>query len=132
MLEAYSIHRALEDALPRLAPDIGISLNASPAMILDPRLRRMLEQEQVPLERITVEITEHAAVTEYDDIRAALLPLRERGMRLAVDDIGAGYASFSHVLRLRPDIKLDRSLNARRASATAYQLAATRCLGQPS
>jgi PAS domain S-box-containing protein len=132
MLEAYSIHRALEDALPRLAPDIGISLNASPAMILDPRLRRMLEQEQVPLERITVEITEHAAVTEYDDIRAALLPLRERGMRLAVDDIGAGYASFSHVLRLRPDIiKLDRSLieaidedAAKRAIVTAMMLVA--------
>jgi EAL domain-containing protein (putative c-di-GMP-specific phosphodiesterase class I) len=34
-------------------------------------------------------------------------------MRLAVDDTGAGYASFTHVLRLRPDIvKLDRSLIA--------------------
>ena len=32
-------------------------------------------------------------------------------MRLAVDDPGAGYASFHHVLRLRPDIiALDRSL----------------------
>jgi len=37
--------------------------------------------------------------------------LRERGLRLAVDDAGAGYASFRHILQLKPDIiKLDRSL----------------------
>ena len=41
---------------------------------------------------------------------------RERGVRLAVDDTGAGYSSFAHVLRLRPDvIKMDRSLLARDA-----------------
>jgi EAL domain-containing protein (putative c-di-GMP-specific phosphodiesterase class I) len=53
-------------------------------------------------------------------------------MRLAVDDTGAGYASFAHVLRLRPDdIKLDRSLvagidsdAARRAFVTAIVLLA--------
>jgi EAL domain-containing protein (putative c-di-GMP-specific phosphodiesterase class I) len=40
-----------------------------------------------------------------------LRPLRARGLRLAVDDAGAGYASFRHILRLRPDhIKLDMSL----------------------
>lgn len=86
----------------------------------------------VALERITIEITEHAAVARYEDIRAALLPHRERGVRLAVDDTGAGYASFAHVLLLRPDvIKLDRSLlteiahdAARRAFVTAIVLLA--------
>jgi EAL domain-containing protein (putative c-di-GMP-specific phosphodiesterase class I) len=60
------------------------------------------------------------------------LPHRERGLRLALDDAGAGYASFSHVLKLRPDIiKLDRSLvtgidddGARRAFVTAIAVLA--------
>ena len=42
---------------------------------------------------------------------AALKPLRRRGLRLAVDDAGAGYASFRHILSLAPDvIKLDMSI----------------------
>ena len=59
-----------------------------------------------------------------------LAPLRERGLRVAVDDTGAGYASLSHVLSLRPDVvKLDRSLiaqvahdPARRSLITALML----------
>jgi EAL domain-containing protein (putative c-di-GMP-specific phosphodiesterase class I) len=79
-----------------------------------------------------VEITEHRPVACYDDVLAALRPLREQGLHLAVDDTGAGYASFQHVLRLRPEsIKLDRSLlseittdPARRSLVTAIVLLA--------
>jgi EAL domain-containing protein (putative c-di-GMP-specific phosphodiesterase class I) len=40
-----------------------------------------------------------------------LEPLRRKGMKLAVDDAGSGYASFRHILKLKPDvIKLDISL----------------------
>lgn len=40
-----------------------------------------------------------------------MLPLRQSGMRLAIDDAGAGYSSFQHIIRLNPDIiKLDMSL----------------------
>jgi EAL domain-containing protein (putative c-di-GMP-specific phosphodiesterase class I) len=109
-----------------------MSLNASPTLILDPAFATTLQASGVDLARVTVEITEHAAVAGYDDIRRALAPLREHGVRLAVDDTGAGYASFNHVLRLRPDIiKLDRSLltdinidPARRAFVTAIVLLA--------
>ncbi|WP_313328822.1 EAL domain-containing protein, partial [Stutzerimonas balearica] len=55
--------------------------------------------------------TEHACICDYERVEDELRPLRERGLRLAVDDAGAGYASFRHILRLRPDvIKLDGSL----------------------
>jgi EAL domain-containing protein (putative c-di-GMP-specific phosphodiesterase class I) len=58
-----------------------------------------------------VELTEHSAVEDYDALEGALRPLREVGLRIAVDDAGAGYATFRHILRLQPDfIKLDRSL----------------------
>ena len=46
-----------------------------------------------------------------EELEYALRPLRARGMRLSVDDAGAGHSSFRHILRLHPDyIKLDISL----------------------
>jgi EAL domain-containing protein (putative c-di-GMP-specific phosphodiesterase class I) len=106
-LELLALQSAL-DHLPELPEPIRLSVNASPAVVLDDQFRELLERQ--PVERITLEITEHAAVALYDELRAALLPLRERGLAVAVDDAGAGYASFTHVLQLRPDvIKLDRS-----------------------
>jgi PAS domain S-box-containing protein len=130
-LEQLAIRQALS-TLGHLPDDIRLSVNASPEVILDAGFADALSAPGVALDRITVEITEHAPVTRYDDIHAVLAPLRERGLQLAVDDTGAGYASFHHVLRLRPDvIKLDRSLlmsintdPARRAFVTAIVLLA--------
>ena len=60
---------------------------------------------------LVLEITEHEEIRDYSSVAKVLAPLRERGLRLAVDDAGAGYASLRHILQLRPDIiKLDRSL----------------------
>ncbi|MGH8892513.1 MAG: EAL domain-containing protein [Actinomycetes bacterium] len=124
--------RTAARTLAQLPDGVRLSVNASPALILDPGFHDLLAGCGRDVERLTVEITEHAAVSRYEDIREALLPYRERGLQLAVDDTGAGYASFAHVLRLRPDvIKLDRSLladidhdAARRAFVTAIVLMA--------
>jgi EAL domain-containing protein (putative c-di-GMP-specific phosphodiesterase class I) len=60
---------------------------------------------------LVVELTEHAVVEDYDALNDALQPLRQHGIRVAVDDAGAGYASLRHVLHVKPDfIKLDISL----------------------
>jgi EAL domain-containing protein (putative c-di-GMP-specific phosphodiesterase class I) len=60
---------------------------------------------------LVVEITEHAAVEDYEVLSRALRRHRDAGLRLAVDDAGAGYASLRHILQLRPDfIKIDLSL----------------------
>lgn len=130
-LEHLAAERAMA-TLQHLPPEVDLSINASPSLILDPVFGELLERAGRNCERVVVEITEHASVTAYEDIRAALLPYRERGVKLAVDDTGAGYSSFAHVLRLRPDvIKLDRSLladidhdAARRAFVTAIVLMA--------
>jgi EAL domain-containing protein (putative c-di-GMP-specific phosphodiesterase class I) len=64
-----------------------------------------------PAERIVIEITEHDRVENYDELLRALAPLRARGVKIAIDDAGSGYASIRHILNLRPDfIKLDTSL----------------------
>jgi EAL domain-containing protein (putative c-di-GMP-specific phosphodiesterase class I) len=58
-----------------------------------------------------VEVSEQTIVENYSDLRDVLGPLRDRGLRIAVDDAGAGYASLRHIVELRPDfIKIDRSL----------------------
>ena len=74
-----------------------------------------------------LELTEHAGIADYNELAEALAPLRESGVRLSVDDAGAGFASLRHILNLRPDIiKLDIGLirgidadPARRALASA-------------
>jgi EAL domain-containing protein (putative c-di-GMP-specific phosphodiesterase class I) len=107
-LELLAIRRAV-DGFARLSPHAYLSLNASPATILSGALHASLAG--APLDRIVLELTEHAPVEEYAAIDGALAPLREAGLKLAIDDAGSGYASFRHILRLRPDIiKLDQSL----------------------
>jgi EAL domain-containing protein (putative c-di-GMP-specific phosphodiesterase class I) len=102
-----------------------LAINVSPETVLAGQLDDVLDD--VAVERIVLEITEHAAIASYEQLAAALDPLRARGLRVAVDDAGAGYASFRHILRVRPDlIKLDMALtreidrdHARRALASA-------------
>lgn len=107
-LARRTVERVIE-ALEELPADTYVSLNLSPEMVLGGDLRDLLRG--VPLERLVIEITEHSIVQDYQAIGRALAGLRARGVRLAVDDAGAGYASFRHILHLGPDlIKLDMSL----------------------
>jgi len=61
--------------------------------------------------RVTLEITERATLDEVRDVRDRLVRLRAMGFRLAVDDLGAGYAGLSSFATLEPEIiKLDMTL----------------------
>jgi EAL domain-containing protein (putative c-di-GMP-specific phosphodiesterase class I) len=119
---------ALTAALPtleRLPRDLFLSINVSPQTILGPELGTALIG--TALDRVVLEITEHAAVDEYARLATALAPLREAGVRVAIDDAGAGHASFRHVVDISPDIiKLDLGITrhidrdrSRRALAAA-------------
>jgi len=95
--------------LQSLPDDSYLTMNCSPQTILGGRLPALLAGN--PPGRLVLEITEHAEVEDYDALHAQLQPLRAQGVRLAIDDAGAGYSSLRHILRLRPDmIKLDMSL----------------------
>ena len=107
-LELLAIQRGLQ-TLSLLDPAHVLALNVSPALAGDPRLAEILGGGS--LARLILEITEHAPVDDYKALSRALRPLRERGLRLAVDDAGAGYAGLRHILRLSPNlIKLDMEL----------------------
>jgi EAL domain-containing protein (putative c-di-GMP-specific phosphodiesterase class I) len=109
-LEVAAVTLALR-VLTRLPSALFLSLNVSPATACSAALRRALRGRA--LDRLVFEITEHAEVTDYPELNAALAPLRQAGLRLAVDDAGAGFASLRHILRMAPDIiKLDRTLVA--------------------
>ncbi len=90
----------------RVPPTQWLSVNCSPDALLDDRIRALLLAQ--PMERVVVELTEHVPVADYDALIGTVAELRECGVRLSVDDAGAGYASLRHILLLRPDlIKLD-------------------------
>jgi PAS domain S-box-containing protein len=104
-LEALCARMALEGA-EELGPDIWLSLNFSPAALLDGHAARVVEGVTRPL---VIEVTEHAQIKNYTAIRRALSEIGN--CQLAVDDAGAGYTSLSHILELQPDfVKLDISL----------------------
>jgi diguanylate cyclase (GGDEF)-like protein/PAS domain S-box-containing protein len=111
-LELLAIEMAL--TVGRALPEhLYISVNASPTTCLDPRLIDVIALSAAGPGRVVLELTEHDAVADYGQLERALNNLRRMGVRLAVDDAGSGFASFQHILRLRPDfIKLDRSIVA--------------------
>ncbi|XGA81374.1 EAL domain-containing protein [Halomonas sp. CH40] len=107
-LEITAIQHALE-YFHYLPDSTYLSLNASPSTIVSDRLLEVLAP--YPLNRLMLEVTEHDVVDDYDNLYEALSNMRAQGLRLAIDDAGAGYASFRHILRLSPEvIKLDQSL----------------------
>jgi EAL domain-containing protein (putative c-di-GMP-specific phosphodiesterase class I)/CheY-like chemotaxis protein len=109
-LELVAAARALAE-LPNLPPEVLVFLNASPDTIRAAAFRRLLGASSPG--RLVIELTEHAPVADYERLNDALRQLRLLGVRLAIDDAGAGFASLRHIHRLAPDfIKLDRSLIA--------------------
>jgi EAL domain-containing protein (putative c-di-GMP-specific phosphodiesterase class I) len=113
----------LERACLRLALDLfarrplgtSLSLNLSAPVLLEDRTIDMLERAGGrgvgDLDGLIVEITEETLVHSDTQLQAAIEPLRARGARLAVDDMGAGYSGLRQITTVRPAyLKLDRSL----------------------
>jgi EAL domain-containing protein (putative c-di-GMP-specific phosphodiesterase class I) len=125
-LERLAIREAWK-IIPSLGPEQFLALNVSPDALVELARRANLRAD-LPLTQLVVEITEHSAVESYTALHRELAPLREQGLRIAVDDAGAGFASLRHVLELQPDfIKVDRSLihgiaddHARRVAVSAF------------
>ena len=123
-LELMAVKTALA-GLDELPPDTYLAINASPATVMSGRLMDVVSA--VPGKRLVLELTEEASVANYEALASALEELRARGIRLALDDAGAGYAGLQRILRLAPDIiKLDLGLTrniesdrARRALVSA-------------
>jgi EAL domain-containing protein (putative c-di-GMP-specific phosphodiesterase class I)/FixJ family two-component response regulator len=106
-LELACMGAALEHA--RSLPGDGwLSLNVSPDVVLaSDVLREVVGHADQP---IVLEITEHLPVDDYSVFRSAIDQIGG-GVRFAIDDAGAGFSSFRHIVELRPDfVKLDIGL----------------------
>jgi EAL domain-containing protein (putative c-di-GMP-specific phosphodiesterase class I) len=93
-----------------------IAVNFTPASLLDPRfeaeaLAGMVEEAGLSPHQITLECTEQQAVSDVVPLKRQVKALRRLGFGFAVDDAGAGYASFTLIAALRPSIiKIDREI----------------------
>ncbi len=109
-LELESVRAALRH-LPRLPGDVALCLNAGPAAMVSDTLRQILALSET--RRLVMELTEESKVDDYPVMSTALGQLGLMGVRLAIDDTGAGFASLAHILKLAPQlIKLDRELTS--------------------
>src|SRR4051794_15792648 len=71
-------------------------------------LESLLREQPVPPGRLILEITETAAIVNIERARALATTLRRMGCRLALDDFGAGFASFNYLKHLQFDVlKID-------------------------
>ena len=99
------------EQLHRLGETRFLAINLTPGALSALAPIATATRDVLPLGNLVVEMTENAVVDSYDRLRRELQPLRERGLRIGIDDAGAGYASFRHVVELHPEfIKIDRSL----------------------
>ena len=91
-------------------------LNTSPGAVEDPDWKdgsvdRLLSEHGLSPREVVVEITERTAVDDNDAFQGALKTFKRRGYRVAVDDMGAGYASLQTLAAVQPDfLKFDTSL----------------------
>jgi EAL domain-containing protein (putative c-di-GMP-specific phosphodiesterase class I) len=102
---------ALEQALRRRhhQPDGAIlAVNLSPSVLSSPAVAAVLPAD---LKGIEVELTEHESAASGGRLRRQLDRLRERGARIAIDDVGMAHSGLRRVMELAPDrIKIDRHL----------------------
>lgn len=106
-LELAAVRSALAH-LDDIPPKTALAINVSPAVAVTDEFFELVAPFA---HRLIIELTEHERVEDYATVVAALEDLRNFGARIAIDDVGAGFASLRHILRLAPDIvKLDLSL----------------------
>jgi EAL domain-containing protein (putative c-di-GMP-specific phosphodiesterase class I) len=101
--------RAIEplSSLPR---GTSLFINLHPKDLIDDSLPHLGATADVA-SRVVFEITERASLSGMPDVRERVAALRARGFRIAVDDLGAGYAGLTSFAVLEPDVvKLDMAL----------------------
>lgn len=91
--------------------DVDLYVNLHPLDLLDPDLSSSAAPLSAIAPRIVLELTERAALDNVSDLPARIAALRALGFRIAVDDLGAGYAGLTSLMSLTPEVvKIDMSL----------------------
>jgi diguanylate cyclase (GGDEF)-like protein len=93
---------------------LSVTVNVSVRQLLSgtfcAHLREALHESGLPAPNLTLEITESMLLEESDIVAAELTRIKDLGVRLAMDDFGAGYSSIASLLRLQVDVlKIDKT-----------------------
>jgi EAL domain-containing protein (putative c-di-GMP-specific phosphodiesterase class I) len=111
-LGEWMLRRACLDA--RRWPDIYVAVNVSPIQFRHnaflAAVERVLKETGIQPSRLELELTEGVIVKDADQAENAIIELRAKGVRLALDDFGIGYSSLIYLRRFAFDkIKIDKS-----------------------
>ncbi len=95
-------------------PELALAVNISPTQFRDghlvERIKENLSETGFDPTRLVIELTETAIMSDFNLAQTALLELRDLGVRVALDDFGAGFSAFSNLRQLPFDsIKIDGS-----------------------
>lgn len=106
-----AVRAAAAKGFATLPQPAQLFVNLHPADLDDPELYSESSPLHAIASNVVLEITERAALDATPDVRARVRELRRASYRIAVDDLGAGYAGLSTIAALEPDVvKLDMSL----------------------
>jgi EAL domain-containing protein (putative c-di-GMP-specific phosphodiesterase class I) len=111
LFTALATHKSWTDA--GLKPGI-MSVNVSPRQLGDSgfadEVKQLLDTVQTAPDQLELEITESTRLDDMDQVTRTMKALRDVGVRFAMDDFGAGYASLDYVRRLPVEaVKIDQS-----------------------
>lgn len=106
-----AIRGRVAEAVQHAPPDALIFVNAHAAELSDPELTAPSSPLSRLAERVVLEITERSALDRVPGVLSRIAELRNLNFRIAIDDLGAGYAGLSSFAQLDPEfVKLDMSL----------------------
>lgn len=106
--QVRALSARLFDSAP---PEALLFVNLHARDLADPELSDPSSPLARNAERVVLEVTERATLDGVSDLAARIRTLRSLGYRLAVDDLGAGYAGLTAFAALEPElVKLDMSL----------------------
>ncbi|CAA9537410.1 MAG: diguanylate cyclase/phosphodiesterase (GGDEF & EAL domains) with PAS/PAC sensor(s), partial [uncultured Sphingomonadaceae bacterium] len=115
-LTAHVLEQALEDALhwEDLGHEIGVAVNVSATLLADHEFIEMvaviLQGSQLSPDRVTIEVTESAAMESPERAIAALEGWRSHGVNISIDDYGTGQSSLNYLQKLpATELKIDKS-----------------------
>jgi len=108
--------RHFRAALGGFRRDLGfLAVNLTPKALLDEGLRDFIvdTERDIPI-HVVIEMSEAQMISDYTSIRQAVEQLRDVGVMVSIDDLGAGYSSLLHVVHLHPEyLKVDMQYIAR-------------------
>lgn len=114
-LDLLMMRTACAQAVTWPDPAVAVTVNLAARTLLcgdlPDRVATCLRSSGLPADRLVLEVTEHGLATDSARVERSLAAIRETGVRVAIDDFGAGYSSLDRLLHLPVDQwKIDRSL----------------------